>query len=307
MAETPGPPGERVLVAGATGYLGRRLVPRLLASGRSVRALVRGGAARAAAHPHLAGAEIAAGDLADPDSCRRAAAGVDTVIHLVGIIQERGRATFEAVHVEGTRTLVAAARDGGARRILYVSALGARPDAPTDYWRTKARAEALVMASGLAWLVLRPSIVFARDGEFFAVLRQLTAFPLVPVLGPGTSRMAPLRADDLADIEVAALDRPDAWGQAHEVTGPEAMTFNELLRRVARARRIPVWLVHVPLVLARPLVALMAKLLPAPPITPGQLAMLEEDSVADPAEVARVFGVSVRPIDPILLGTEDAT
>jgi len=69
---------------------------------------------------------------------------------------------------------------------------------------------------------------------------------------------------------------------------------------------MPVRLVHVPLALARPLVALMAKLLPAPPITPGQLAMLEEDSVADPAEVARVFGVVVRPIDPILLGTEDA-
>jgi NADH dehydrogenase len=294
-----------VLVAGATGYLGRRLVPRLVASGRTVRALVRGGAARAAAHPHLAGVEIAAGDLSDAGSCRRAAEGVDTVIHLVGIIKERGAATFEAVHVAGTRALVTAAQAAGVRRILYVSALGARAGATTAYWRTKARAEELVRGSGLAWLVLRPSIVFARDGEFYGVLRQLTAFPLVPVLGPGTNRLAPVRADDLAMVEVAALDRPEAWGRAHEIAGPEAMTFDELLRRVARARGRRVWLVHVPFAFARPLVRAIAPL-PFAPITPGQLAMLEEDSVADAAEVLRVFGVQVRGIEPILSGAEDA-
>ncbi len=299
-------PRERVLVTGATGYLGRRLVLRLLASGRAVRALVRGGAEAAAAHPHLAGVEIAAGDLGDAAACRRAAEGVDTVIHLVGIIMERGRATFEAVHVEGTRTLVEAARGAGVRRLLYVSALGARADAPTAYWRTKARAEELVRGSGLAWLVLRPSLVLARDGEFYAVLRQLTAFPLVPVLGPGTSRLAPVRADDLAAIEVAALDHPEAWGRAHEVVGPEAVAFNELLRRVARGRGRKVMLVHVPLALARPLVSLLAAVLPSPPITPGQLAMLEEDSVADPADLKASFGVTVRSIDPILAGQEDA-
>jgi NADH dehydrogenase len=118
--------------------------------------------------------------------------------------------------------------------------------------------------------------------------------------------MAPVRADDLAMVEVAALDRPDAWGRAHAIAGPEAMTFNELLRRVARARRMPVLLVHVPLAFARPLVAAMARLLPRPPVTPGQLAMLGEDSVADPAETLRVFGVAVRPIDAILAGAEDA-
>jgi NADH dehydrogenase len=290
---------ERVLVAGATGYLGRRLVPRLLASGRTVRALVRGGTRQ------LDGVEIAAGDLSDPASLARACEGVDTVIHLVGILKERGKATFEAVHVEGTRALVAAASAAGARRVLYVSAIGARPDAPTAYWRTKARAEALVTGSGLAWLVLRPTIVFARDGEFYRVLEQLTAIPLVPVLGPGTSRLAPIRADDLADVEVAALDQEAAWNRVHAVGGPEAMTFNELIRRVARARGHGALLLHVPLALARPLVRLMS-LLPFAPITPGQLAMLAEDSVGDPADTRATFGVTVRPIDPVLAGTEAA-
>jgi NADH dehydrogenase len=289
----------RVLVAGATGYLGRRLVPRLLKTGRAVRALVRGGGAR------VAGAEIAAGALSDPASLVRACEGVETVFHLVGIIKERGPETFEAVHVEGTRALVAAAIAQGARRFVYISAIGARADAPTAYWRTKARAEEIVRASGLEWLVLRPSIVFARDGEFFGVLRQLTMVPLVPVLGPGTSRLAPIRADDLADIETAALDRPAAWNRVHEVGGPEAMSFNELIRRVARARGHRALLVHVPLAIAGPLVQAMS-LLPFAPVTPDQLAMLGEDSVGDPADTLASFGVAVRPIDPLLAGTEDA-
>ncbi len=297
---------DRVLVAGATGYLGRRLIPRLLAAGRSVKALVRGGRARADSAPHLAQVEIVDGELSDAGSLARAAVGIGTVIHLVGIIREQGKSTFEAVHVEGTRALVAAARAAGVRRFLYVSALGTRPDAPTAYWRSKAAAEEIVRGSGLEWMVLRPALVFARDGEFFQALHQLTLLPIVPVLGPGTSLMAPIRADDLADIEAAALDSHGAWNSVHEVSGPEALTFNELLRRAARARGHGALLVHVPLALARPLVALIAKVLPAPPITPDQLAMLSEDSVADPALVLEAFGIRVRSIDPIFSGADDA-
>jgi NADH dehydrogenase len=291
---------ERVLVAGATGYLGRRLIPRLLASGRIVRALVRGGAARAARLPHLAGCEIAAGDLADAASCRRAAEGVDTVIHLVGIIRETGGATFESVHVGGTVALVQAARHAGARRFLYVSAIGARDEAPTAYWRTKAEAERIVASSGLTWLVLRPSLVLAKDGEFYGILKQLTAVPIVPVLGPGTTRIQAVHAEDLAEVEARALDHPESWNRIVDVVGPEAIPFKTLLARTAKGLRRPVFFVHVPIALARPFIHLAAALLPAPPITPGQLAMLAEDSVGDAGEVERRFGVCVRPIDDVL-------
>ena len=292
---------ERVLVAGGTGYLGSRLVPRLVATGRSVRVLTREGARVPA------GAEGVRGDLADPGSLGAALADVDTVFHLVGIIREEGRQTFRAVHVDGTRALVDAARAAGVRRFLYVSAIGARPDAPTEYWRTKAEAESIVMSSALEWIVLRPSIVFAPDREIFKVLQQLTAFPIVPVLGPGTARLAPIRADDLADVEAFALDRPAAWNRVHEAAGPEAMEFNELVRRVARARGRRVALVHVPLALAKPLVAALSKTVGRlSPITPDQLAMLSEDSVADPAALRREFGVEPRSIQPLLEGRERA-
>src|SRR5688572_2071903 len=208
-----------------------------------------------------AGAEAVRGDLADPASLAAALAGVHTVFHLVGIIREEGRQTFRAVHVDGTRALVEAARAAGARRFFYVSAIGARPDAPTAYWRTKAEAESIVRSSGLEWIVLRPSIVFAPDGEIFKVLAQLTAFPIVPILGPGTARLAPIRADDLADVEAFALDRPAAWNRVHEAAGPEAMEFNELVRRAARARGRKVALVHVPLGLARALVSVLSRTL----------------------------------------------
>jgi len=292
---------ERVLVAGGTGYLGRRLVPRLVATGRPVRVLARGDARVPA------GAEAARGDLADPASLGAALEGVHTVYHLVGIIREEGRSTFRAVHVDGTRALVEAARRAGARRFFYVSAIGARADAPTAYWRTKAEAESIVQAGGMEWIVLRPSIVFAPDGEIFKVLQQLTAFPVVPVLGPGTARLAPIRADDLADIEVFALDRPAAWNRVHEVAGPEAMEFNELLRRTARARGRRVALVHVPLALAKPLVAALSRVAGRlSPVTPDQLAMLAEDSLADPQALRRDFGVEPRSIQPLLEGKERA-
>jgi NADH dehydrogenase len=292
--------GERVLVAGATGYLGRRLVPRLRATGRIVRALVRGGAARAAAFPHLAGCEIADGEVTDGPACRRAAQGADAIVNLVGLIRERGKATFEAVHVGGTSALVEAGLGAGVRRFLYVSALGARPDAPTAYARTKAEAERRVRESGLDWIVLRPSIVFARDGEFYGILDDLTATPLVPVLGPGRARLSPVHADDLAEIEAAAFDHPAAWNRAYEVCGPEAIPFVDLLRRVARGRGRRIALVHVPLWLARPAVRMMAALLPDPPITPEQLVMLEEGSSCDPGPAERAFGVRMRPVNDIL-------
>lgn len=303
---TSGPAGERerererVLVAGATGYLGRRLVPRLVAGGRTVRALVRGGAARAAGFPHLAGCEIEEGEVTDAAACARAAAGADAIVNLVGIIREKGEATFEAVHVGGTRALVEAGRAAGVRRFLYVSALGARPDAASGYGRTKAGAERLVRESGLAWLVLRPSIVFARDGEFYGILDDLTATPLVPVLGQGRALLSPLHADDLAALEAAAFDHPEAWNRAYEVCGPEAIPFIDLLRRVARGRGRRIALFHVPLFLARPAVRLMARLLPDPPITPDQLVMLEEGSTCDPGPAERAFGLRFRPVDDVL-------
>ncbi len=288
----------RILVTGATGYVARRVVPRLIEHGHRVRALVRGGSERAARFPHLAGCEIAPGDLTDRASLDAAARECDGVVHLVGIIKERGSATFERVHVEGTRAVVDAARAQGVRRVLYVSAIGARLDAPTAYWRTKARAEELVRQSGLAWIVLRPSLVLARDGEFFGVLRGLTALPIVPVLGPGTSLLAPIAAEDVAESVARAFGLPGAWNLTHEICGPRAYPFNELLRMTARGRGRSVMLVHVPLALARPLVGLIAPL-PFAPVTPDQLAMLSEDSTCDGGALARAFGFTPRPIEGV--------
>src|SRR5207249_2168088 len=188
------------------------------------------------------------------------AAGAHTVVNLVGIIRETGHGTFEALHVGVTNNLIAAARAEGAERFLYVSGLGVRADAGSEYGRTKWRAEEAVRASGLTWLVLRPAIVFARDGEFYGILKRLTAVPLVPVIGPGTNRLAPVLADDLALVEVEALTRPAAWNRAHDVAGPVAYEFRELLARVASGLGRTIVRVHVPVGLVRPVVEGMARL-----------------------------------------------
>jgi len=220
----------------------------------------------------------------------------------VGIIREAGQGTFEELHVGVTRNLVAAAQAAGAERFLYLSALGVRADAPSAYGRTKWRAEEVVRASGLAWLILRPSIVFARDGEFYRLLRSLTAFPLVPVIGPGTARLAPVLAEDLAQVEVEGLSRPLVWNRAHAVAGPIAYAFQDLLLRVALGLDRRIVRVHVPVALVAPVVELVSHLGPLArlaPVTPGELVMLREDSVADPAPIEREFGVRLRPVDSV--------
>jgi len=205
--------------------------------------------------------------------------------------------------------MLAVAKAAGIRRYLHMSALGTRPGARARYHQTKWRAEEAVRGSGLTWLVLRPSIVLARDGEFYRILKRLTAVPLVPVIGPGTNRLAPILADDMAMVEVEALTRPAVWNRAHDIAGPRAYEFKDLLARVAQGLGRPILRLHVPVGLVRPVVDLMARLGPLArlaPITPGELAMLREDAVADPATVEREFGVRLRPVDAVFEGREAA-
>ena len=147
-----------ILVTGATGFIGSNLVRRLAAEAKPVRALVRDAEkARRVLGPDV---ETITGNIAEPVSLARAAEGADTIIHLVGIIQEARGATFEGIHVRGTENILAAAVRAGARRFVFQSALGTRPNAPSRYHQTKWRAEELVRASGLSWTILRPSLVY---------------------------------------------------------------------------------------------------------------------------------------------------
>jgi len=286
-----------IWVTGATGYIGRAVCEALTRRGHDVVALVRS-AEKAERIPELARCRLHVGDVLAPGTLRGAAAGVDTVIHLVGILRERGASSFESVVVDGTAAVLAEARRAGAKAVFYMSAIGADLDGPTRYFRTKARAEELVRSSGLSWLVARGSVVLGRAGEFFRLLADLTRFPLVPMPGSGRFELQPVLLEDVAEAVARAVERPEAWNRVYGVCGPRRFTLAELLR-LASGKRARV-LVPLPW----PLVVLGARLgehlLPHPPVTSDELAMLSRGNVCDPGPVERALGVSFRGVEDLL-------
>lgn len=283
-----------VAITGASGFVGGNIVRRLVERGHRVRALVR----NPARFPALASIETVRGHLGDTDSVRALVAGAQAVIHLVGIIVERGSATFTAVHVEGTRRVVTAAREAGCTRFVHMSAQGARDEpGATPYHRTKAKAEEIVRASGVAAVIFRPSFIVGSGNVPIRVLARLHRWlPLVPVFGDARFPMQPVWVEDVAQAFALAAERAELTG-TYELGGPDIMTYKEFVQAIGRASRHPRPVVHVPL----PLVKLAARafdlLGPVAPLTTDQLQMLVEGTATPGNAIARVFGITPLPFE----------
>lgn len=280
----------RVLVTGASGFVGQAVVAELLGRGHRVYAGSRQGKAVGAAQ----GLRL---DVTDPGSVQRAVGQTDptAVVHLVGIIQEEREQTFQRVHVEGTRNVLAAVPR--AARYLHMSALGADRTSKSRYSATKGQAEELVKRSGLAWTIFRPSLIFGIGDDFFGrVLKELvSAAPVVPQIGNGSFPFRPVSIEDVALAFAGALERPETAAESYDLTGPQEFTFRELLHLELRALGQQKPIVPVPLPLMNLAVPLM-QLLPRPPITADQYAMLKAGNTA-PNEPARtIFHLPMRQL-----------
>lgn len=278
-------------VTGASGFIGRHLLRRLATRGHRMRILVRDSA------PADCAAETITGHLSDPDALRALVASADAVVHLVGIIAERGRATFAAVHVDGTRNLVDAARAAGVRRLVFMSALGARDEpGATPYHRTKAQAEAIVRASGIPAAVFRPALISGHENVPIRTLARLHRFlPAVPVFGDGSYPMQPIWIEDVTEAFALAVERPGLTGD-YEVAGPDRLSYAEFLRAIGRACGHPRPLIRVPLGAMR-LAARIFDIIPGGPITSDQLQMLIEGSVTARNAITTVFGITPLSFD----------
>ncbi len=278
-----------ILVTGGTGFVGSHLIAQMRKQGLPVRALVR--------RPDKAGAlrelgvEIVSGDLADARSLEDACAGVERVIHLVGIIQETPGATFQQVHVEGTRNLLEAARRCRVRHFFYQSALGTRPGAASEYHRTKWQAEELVSGSGIAYTILRPSLIYGPGDQFTLRLAEIIrSSPVLPVIGAGSSKVQPIFIDDVVACIVKAVTSDSFLNEIYEIGGPDQLTYEEVTRAIADALGIKRPVVHMPLLFLRPAARLFETLLEKPPITTGQLQMLQEDNICSLRDVCEACG-----------------
>lgn len=221
-------------------------------------------------------------------------------MHLVGIILEIGRQTFERVHVGGTRHLVDAARESGVGRFVHMSALGARPDAgATTYHRTKAAAEVLVRDCGLPYVILRPSLIGAPGNEALrTMVMMLRMSPVIPVIGNGLYQLQPIAADDAADAFVTACEDGTVAG-THDIAGPEPLTYHQVLDQLELALGVQRRRVAVPVTVVR-FAAHAGMVLPnLNPITPDQLQMLLEGNTTSANALPTVFGITPRPFAEI--------
>jgi len=285
-----------ILVTGATGFVGRHLVTRLCSDGHEVRCLVRPGSDRSVLPADAV--EFVAGDVTDRSSLSRAAAGAEAIVHLVAIIVERGDATFESIHVNGTRNVVAAAQQAGVGRLLYVSNLGTRPQAISRFHRTKWQAEKLIRGGAEAadraygWTIVRPSIIFGEgDGFTRSVISLLRKGPLIPLPGSGRTRLQPMFIDDLTACIAWCLAHDEAVGQTYEVGGPEHLTFERIVDIVAGRLGIGKPKLHVPMPLMFLLAYAQEVLAREPEVTVDQLKMMSEDNVCEPGVLKDTFGI----------------
>ena len=295
---TPIPPHARVLLTGATGFLGRHVLDQLLRQGYRVRCLVR---SPEKLPPNVAVTPIV-GDITQAESVSRAAAGCQAVIHLVGMIAQSPGARYDDVHRLGAQNVVRACASQGIRRLVHVSALGACPGAPAPYLRSKWDGEQEVRNSSLAYTILRPSVIHGPGGAFAQLLVRFARFPwLIPVPACEEGLLQPVFVQDVARLAVQALSLPHTAGQTYDVAGPTVCTLEELLQAVSaavngRERRT----VRIPLVVLMMLARLLETLMRHPPFTREQLGLLSEINVCSIAPLFRDFRLRPQGLDQSL-------
>lgn len=289
----------KVFVTGASGFVGRQVVRRLGQSGHQVRILARHPCSAAVrAVQKLASIEVHEGDVTRPDTLRDAlAGGVEAVVHLVGIISEVGRSTFERVHLQGTQALLAATQAAGVRRFLHMSALGTRRQAISRYHQTKWAAEEAVRCSGQDYTIFRPSLIFGPGDHFVNLFARISRYsPVLPVVGDGRARFMPVSVQSVSTAFCGALTVAATVGQTLDLCGPDILTFDEMLDQILAVldRRRLKW--HLPLWLAsgqaRVLEAVFSRVFSlAPPLNRDQILMLQEDNVGDGRPALELLGL----------------
>jgi uncharacterized protein YbjT (DUF2867 family) len=287
----------KVLVTGGTGFVGAGVVRALVDAGHTVRVLER--TTGKAAKVGLEGVDTVQGDMTDAASLRAAVDGQDAVVHLVAIITGKPR-EFERVMEQGTRDLVAAAKEAGVRRFVLISALGVTEETKdlVPYYRAKWDMEQTVKKSGLEHVIFRPSFVFGPGG---AALQQFTKIaklaPVTPIVGPGTQRLQPIWIEDIGAYFAAGLVRPEATNRTFEIGGPDVVTWNEFWERLKRTLGIRRPSIHLPFGLMRAQAAVLEKL-PKPPVTRDQLKMLAAgDSVVTNTDAVDTFDLPLVRLD----------
>ena len=292
---------QSITVLGGTGFLGRRIVRHLHDAGFAVRIASR--------HPDRAvmlfpdaGPRLRSvhGDVNEDRSIAAAIGDAFAVVNAVSLYVERGRNTFQSVHVNAAERVARLARNAGAQRFLHISGIGANAQSMSPYIRSRGQGEAAVLRAFPSAMVLRPAVMFGPGDAFLMpLLLMLRRLPAFPMFGDGGTRVQPAHVEDVAEASARVL-RAQSPHQIYELAGPRIYTYRTLLRTLAAAARNKPLLLPVPFVLWHA-IGYVAEFLPSPPITRNQVELMEGDSVAPPGTAGfDVLQIAPRAIEDAL-------
>lgn len=274
-----------IFIAGATGFIGSHLVDELLAKGHKLKCLVRSEKAKVSFSAK--GIKVFQGDITMPETLKGVLQSEDFVIHLVGIIEEKEKFTFKAVHINGTSNLVNEAVNAGVRHFFYQSALGADKNSWSGYLSTKADAEDIVKNSRLKSTIFRPSLIIGPwDGFTKKITDMLRLSPVIPMPGKGKAKFQPIYIKDWLKCMGKVIDNPDNYLSTYEIGGPEHLAYREIVEKLSKAMGYSKPVMRIPMGLMKLAVSVFKSL----PVTSDQLRLLESDNICDADSVEKHFG-----------------
>jgi len=283
-----------ILITGATGYIGRHLVARLVAQGERPRCLVRD-TKRAAAILPADKVELVRGDTVDSATLQEAVRGIDTIVHAAFITADHKESTgnhYEDTNVRGTANLIQAAKDAGVKRIIEISGLGTKEDKPGSYMQGRFLAEKMLKESGVDWTIIQPSVLFGKDAPFIKGLADLIrTAPVVPLIGGGKTLFQPIYVEDVVTVIIKVLEDPARTsGKTYTIGGPAYYSFSQVIDILLETMHKSRIKAPAPTALVGIGAAMMEAVLPRPPLTKAAMTLFSFNNTTDLRSVERDFG-----------------
>ena len=292
-----------VTVIGGTGFVGQYVVKLLAAAGYTIRVISRRpeSALQLKTSGNVGQIVLMSGNIADPASLVGKIEDSYAIINLVGLLFQSGKQNFSRVHAHGAEKLAQMAKAAGVQRFVQLSALGVDRAHTSHYARTKLLGEKAVLGAFPEATILRPSVIFGPEDNFFNQFAAMASLaPALPLLGGGRTQFQPVYVGDVAAAIVTSLTRFDTMGQTYELGGPHIYTFKEILQYILHTIRKSRPLVNISLRLAS-VAAIGCEWLPTPPITRDQVELLKYDNVVSPhAKTLADLGINATAVEMVV-------
>lgn len=294
---------QNIVIFGGSGFVGRYVVQRLAKLGHSINVVSRSPEDNIAAKPAGPVGQISftSGSITNEDDIKKTIKNTDIVINLVGILYSKRKQSFAAVHARGAEHVAMYAKEAGVKRFIQMSALGVDKKSVSYYARSKLAGEEAVLAAFKNATIIRPSVIFGEEDNFFNLFAAMSSIsPFLPLIGGGKTKFQPVYVCDVADAIVSILESPDSKGKIYELGGPEILTFKQVLQYILSVTCRKRLLLPIPFVFAK-LQAFFLEFLPVPPLTRDQVNLLKTDNVVSKkALTLSDLNITPTPVDAVV-------